>query len=219
LPEHVGTITSLPLAEAIDGAGWVQESLPERIDLKRKALAAIERRLANDAIVASSTSTLTASVIAEGFSFAPRLMVAHPLHPVYVVPIVELSAGALTEPAAVHRAAKVLRALGREPVVVRGEPPGLVANRLTAALLREALELVANGVISPSGLDRVVARGIATGWAAVGPFATEMVGRGDASTATSERAWAELLARILDAANRRLTPDARWTETPSRRAD
>lgn len=220
VPEVSGEITSASLADAVSDAEWIQESLPERIDLKREALAGLEGHLADGAIVASSTSTLTASVIAEGFSFAPRLMVAHPLNPVYAVPIVELSAGRLTESAALKRAVDALRALGREPVIVRGEPPGLVANRLTAALLREALELVANGVVDPSSIDRIVAHGIATGWAAVGPFATEKIGRrGAASAAINERMWAESIARILDAANVRVTPGAPWSGTPPPRDD
>ena len=220
LATRPGRITAAPLDEAVEGAGWIQESLPERIDLKRAALKGLERLSTHEAIIASSTATLTASIIAEGFSFAHRLLVVHPLHPVYAVPIVEISAGRHTDSETVDRAAEVLRALGREPVIIRGEPPGLVANRLTAALLREALDLVANGVISPASVDRIVARGIATGWAATGPFATEMIRRrGAASAATSERAWAELLARILDAANVRLTPDVPWPEMQFPRAD
>jgi 3-hydroxyacyl-CoA dehydrogenase len=177
--DDTGTIEMTPSArDAADGAEWVQESLPEQLELKRAALAELDGHVAPEAIIASSTSSLTATALAEGRVHASRVLVAHPLHPVYVVPVVELCAGRATDPAVVRAAADTLRALGREPVIVRREVPGLVANRLTAALLREAFDLVAHGVVDPTSLDRIVARGIATGWAVAGPLAAEAIGAG-----------------------------------------
>jgi 3-hydroxyacyl-CoA dehydrogenase len=142
----------------VRGAEWVQESLPEILSVKRTVLESLDGALGAEAIVASSTSTLTASSLSEGRPYADRMLVAHPLHPVYVVPVVELSAGEQTAASTLDRAVATLRAVGREPVVLRGDVPGLVSNRLTAALLREALDLISRGVIDAADLDRLVAR-------------------------------------------------------------
>jgi len=195
-------LRSASAADAVRGAVWVQESVPERLVLKRTVLASIESALPPDAIVASSTSALGATALGEGRSFAGRLLVAHPLHPVYAVPVVELCGGRDTTPLTIARAAETLRLAGREPIVIEREVPGLVANRLTAALLREALDLVAQGAISARDLDRLVARGIATGWATRGPLATEIAGSGvptlDDFVAKSEHTMEALLATLAD---------------------
>jgi carnitine 3-dehydrogenase len=186
----------------VRGAVWVQESVPEGLVLKRAVLASLEGVLAPDAIVASSTSTLGATVLAEGRSFASRLLVAHPLFPVYAVPVVELCGGRETSLATMTRAAETLRLAGREPIVVQRELPGLVANRLTAALLREALDLVAQGAIGVRDLDHLVSRGIATGWATRGPLSTELAGSGastlDEFLKDAEGPMGALLASLAD---------------------
>jgi carnitine 3-dehydrogenase len=200
------------VAGAVRGATWVQESLPETLDAKRRVLEEAGACAEPDAIIASSTSSFTPSALAEGAALARRFLVAHPLHPVYAVPVVELCAARATDPRTVERATEVLRAVGREPVVVRREIPGLVANRLTAALLREALDLVADDVIGAAELDAVVARGIATGWMLAGAQRTELIGAGGAS---AER-WLEQLGEPLQALWRSL---ASWTSLDtSRRA-
>lgn len=163
---------------AAEGAVWVQESLPERLDLKRELYRALAPAVGADCVVASSASTFTASALAEGLPFADRLVIAHPLHPVYAVPAVELCGGERTSGDTMLRAASVLRALGRDPIVLRAELPGLASNRLTAALLREAMDLVLRGAIDAKELDRLVARGLALGWAAAGPLRTEAIGAG-----------------------------------------
>jgi 3-hydroxyacyl-CoA dehydrogenase len=193
-----GRIVAAGAAAAVRDAEWVQESLPEDLDVKRAALAELADDLPPRAIVASSTSTLTAGDIAHGLPFADRVLVAHPLHPVYAVPVVELSASRHTAPDVVPRAGAVMRALDREPIVVHGEPPGLVANRLCAAMLREAEALVARGAVSQVEVDRIVAHGTGTGWLIAGPFRTEAMGRG--AGGMSEREWARAIAAVLRAA-------------------
>lgn len=193
-----GHILPAGAAAAVRDAEWVQESLPEDLQAKRAALAQLGEALPPDAIVASSTSTLTASAIASGLPFAERVLVVHPLHPVYAVPIVELAAGRDTAPHVVPRAANVMRALEREPIVIHGEPPGLVANRLCAAMLREAEGLVARGAVSQIEVDRIVAHGTGTGWLIAGPFRTEAMGRGQGGM--TEREWARAIAAVLHAA-------------------
>jgi 3-hydroxyacyl-CoA dehydrogenase len=238
---HLGSIDQyVDLDDAVRDAVWVQESLPERLDLKRAMLGAVERVLHSQAIVASSTSSHTPAELFEGRAAAARMLVAHPLHPVYAVPIVELCAGPATAPAAVGRAAATMRALGREPVVVARAVPGLVATRLTAALLREAFALVADGVVGAEALDAVVRRGLAPGWAAAGALGTEAIGAGGSFAAFVERlgeplgriwaslaAWSELsperraalldAARGLEASSRAHgSGDPAWAETLAR---
>jgi carnitine 3-dehydrogenase len=195
--------------EALRDATWVQESLPESLSLKRRVLAGLADHLASDTVVASSTSTFTPSELSVGLPFASRVLVVHPLHPVYAVPVVELCVSPETSHPTAERAMRTLRAVGREPILVRGELPGLVSNRLTAALLRESLDLVGRGVVSASELDRIVARGIALGWATVGPLATERLGSGSLESFLER--YAEPLSRLwqslaqwhtLDAARR-----------------
>jgi 3-hydroxyacyl-CoA dehydrogenase len=195
-------VRAINITDAVRNAVWVQESVPEALVLKRNVLAQLEGVLPPGAIVASSTSTLGATVLGEGLSFASRLLVAHPLYPVYAVPVVELCGGRETAEATIVRAAETLRLAGREPIVVRRELPGLVSNRLTAALLREALDLVAQGAISARDLDHLVARGIATGWATRGPLSTELAGSGattlDEFLRRAEGSLAGLLATLAD---------------------
>ena len=163
---------------AVADAEWIQEATPETADLKRSLFARVESLAPSDAIIASSTSSLTRMQLSEGMSDAARLLIVHPLHPVYAVPIVEVNADATLSRAIIDRVLGTLRGLGREPVLVAGDRPGLVANRLTAAVLREALDLVASGAIGAGDLDRLVARGIALGWVVHGPLTTEIIGAG-----------------------------------------
>jgi 3-hydroxyacyl-CoA dehydrogenase len=172
-----GTVTALRDFEpAMVETNWIQEATPETLELKQSLFARVEALASADTIIASSTSSLTRAELSQGMREPSRLLIIHPLQPVYAVPLVEVSADPTLAPETVNRVLDTLRALGREPVLVGGDRPGLVANRLTAALLREALDLVARGAITAADLDRVVARGIGMGWVVSGPLATEILG-------------------------------------------
>lgn len=172
-----GAVTAVrDLEPAIAAADWIQEAAPEALALKQSLFARVESLADSDAIIASSTSSLTRAQLSEGMRDPARLVIVHPLHPVYAVPVVEVNADAGTPHAVLDRVLSELRALGREPVLVTGDAPGLVANRLTAAVLREALDLIARGAIRAADVDRLVARGIGLGWAVRGPLATEIIG-------------------------------------------
>ena len=177
-----GASGAVTAARAVDGAlanaDWIQEATPEALELKQSLLTRIESLADSDAIIASSTSSLTRAQLSEGMRQPTRLVIVHPLHPVYAVPVVEVNADPALSGAVIDRVVSELRAVGREPVLVSGDAPGLVANRLTAAILREALDLIAKGAIQAADLDRLVARGIALGWAVRGPLATEIIGAG-----------------------------------------
>jgi 3-hydroxyacyl-CoA dehydrogenase len=169
-------ILARDLEPALAKADWVQESTPETLELKQSLLARVESLAPSEAILASSTSSLTRRQLAQGMRRPERLCIVHPLQPVYAVPVVEVNVDPTLAGETIERVLATLRGLGREPVLVRGERPGLVANRLTSALLREALDLIGGGVISAADLDRLVARGIALGWVTRGPLATEIIG-------------------------------------------
>lgn len=174
-----GSVTAVHDVENVAAdADWIQEAIPEALELKQSLFARVEGLARSDAVIASSTSSFTRGQLSQGMRDASRLLIVHPLHPVYAVPIVEVSAHDALSRATLDRVLSTLRSMGREPVLVKGDIAGLVANRLTAALLREALDLIARGAVGAADLDRIVARGIGLGWTARGPLLTEVIGAG-----------------------------------------
>jgi carnitine 3-dehydrogenase len=166
--------------EAVEGAGFVQESAPEREDLKRELLAAASRAAAPDAVFATSTSGLLPTRLQAGMVGPERLTVGHPFNPVYLLPLVELCGGERTAPETVERAAAVYRALGMRPLVVRREIDAFVADRLLEALWREALWLVADDVATVEEVDDAIRFGAGLRWACMGPFLTYRIAGGTA---------------------------------------
>jgi hypothetical protein len=132
--------------EAAEDVDFIQESAPERLELKRDLLVAASRAAKLDVVIASSTSGLLPSRLQEGMRAPERLTVGHPFNPVYLVPLVELCGGAATSPRTTERAAEIYRSLGMHPLVVRREIDGFIADRLLEALWREALWLVNDDV-------------------------------------------------------------------------
>ncbi|MGQ0712725.1 MAG: 3-hydroxyacyl-CoA dehydrogenase NAD-binding domain-containing protein [Gemmatimonadaceae bacterium] len=174
-----GKVTAVrELEPVLPDAEWIQEATPEALELKQSLFARVESLASSAAVIGSSTSSFTRAQLSKGMRDASRLIIVHPLHPVYAVPIVEVGIDGAAPEEKVERVRSTLRALGRDPILVRSDVAGLIANRLTAALLREALDLIARGVVDAGDLDRVIARGIALGWAARGALGTEMIGAG-----------------------------------------
>ena len=166
------------IATACAKADMVQECGPDRIGIKRQIVAEIEAALAPGAIIASSTSSLMASDIQEGARHPGRILVAHPMNPPHLVPLVELVAGRATDPAAITAARAFYDSIGRVTVVVQKERVGHLANRLTSALYREAVSLVAEGVATVADVDRAIAHGPGLRWAFMGPHLTYHLGGG-----------------------------------------
>jgi carnitine 3-dehydrogenase len=176
-----GTITFVGSAEeAVVGAGFVQESAPEREDLKRDLLARASRAAPADAVFATSTSGLLPSRLQAGMERPERLTVGHPFNPVYLLPLVELCGGERTSPETLDRAAGVYRALGMRPLVVRREVDAFVADRLLEALWREALWLVADDVATVEEVDDAIRFGAGLRWACMGTFMTYRMAGGTA---------------------------------------
>lgn len=172
--------THTELADAVDGVDVVQENGPENLEFKRELFSNLEHAAPAGALLASSTSGLQASDIARdlGDGGGARMLVAHPFNPPHLLPLVEIVPGGRTEPGTVDRAAALYRSLGKTPVVIRKETSGFVANRLQAALFREAVHLVLQGVLSPGELDTVVTEALGPRWATAGPFLSYHLGGG-----------------------------------------
>ena len=168
------------IAEAVDGAGFVQESVPERLDLKRTVLAEIDAAAPAGILVASSTSGLLPSDMQRGLNNPGRMLVGHPFNPVYLLPLVELVAGRDTLPASVDRAAELYASLGMKPVVVRKEIDAFIADRLQEALWREALWLVRDGIATVEEIDDVMRYSFGLRWAQMGVFQTYRLAGGEA---------------------------------------
>ncbi|MGR3514944.1 MAG: carnitine 3-dehydrogenase [Paracoccaceae bacterium] len=166
------------LDEAVADANYIQESVPERLDLKHKVYAEIEA--ANrDALIGSSTSGFKPSDLAEGLETAHRLVVAHPFNPVYLLPLVEL----VGPEGARARAAKMLRAVGFYPLEIKAEIDAHIADRLLEAVWREALWLVNDGVATTAEIDAAIRMGFGLRWAQMGLFETYRIAGGEGGMA------------------------------------
>jgi len=175
-----GTLTVVDsVAEAVDGVELVQESAPEREELKTRLLAQADEAAAPDTIIATSTSGLLPSRLAADMRRAERFVVGHPFNPVYLLPLVEVCASERTAPSTVTDAAAMYRAVGMRPLVVRREIDGFIADRLLEALWREALWLVADDVATAEEIDDAVRFGAGLRWASMGTFLTYRLGGGD----------------------------------------
>ena len=160
------------LAEALQGAAYVQESAPERVEVKRELYAELDRLAAPDTILASSTSGIPASSFTEHVAGRQRCLVAHPINPPFVTPLVELCPAPWTDPAVVDRTHELMTRVGQAPIRLRREVHGFVANRMQAALIGAALRMVADGVASAADVDTAIKDGIGLRWSFMGPFET-----------------------------------------------
>jgi 3-hydroxybutyryl-CoA dehydrogenase len=160
------------LLQAVQGADWIIEAISEDLVAKQKVWGMIEQVASPDAICTSSSSGLSPTDIFARSQRPDRCLVAHPLNPPELIPLVEIVPGEHTTPPTVERAASYLRALGRFPIRLKRSVPGYVVGRIAAAVWRECIDLVLNGVIDVDELDRAVSLGPALGWAAAGPHLT-----------------------------------------------
>lgn len=160
------------LDDALADADLVQESGPERVDVKKQLFAELDRRAAPATLLASSTSGIVASQFTEDLPGRHRCFVGHPVNPPHLVPLVELVGAPWTSPQALERAAGIYAGAGQVPIVLRREIDGFVLNRLQAVLLAEAFRLVAGGYASPQDVDKALKEGLGLRWSFMGPFET-----------------------------------------------
>lgn len=159
-------------AKAAAGCDFVQESAPERLEIKQDLLARIDGALPANVVIASSTSGLLASRLSERCAHPERVVIGHPFNPPHLIPLVEVVGGAKGSPEAVQAAMQFYRAIGKHPIEIRKEVPGHLANRLQAAIWREAVHLVAEGVATVADVDAAISEGPGLRWALMGPHTT-----------------------------------------------
>lgn len=165
--------------DAVRDADFVQESAPERLELKQELMARACAACPAGVVMASSTSGLMPSRICDEMPHRERFVVGHPFNPVYLLPLVEIVAGELTTPETVERAAGVYRSVGMRPLIVRREIDGFIADRLQEALWREALWLVNDGIATVEEVDDAIRLGPGLRFAFMGPFLTYRMGGGE----------------------------------------
>ena len=168
------------IADAVSGADWIVEAVPEQLPLKQRVYGEIEKAVPSEAIIASSTSGILPSDLQQGMAHPDRLVVAHPFNPVYLIPAVEIVAGRQTARASVDAAMGFLATLGMKPVEVRKEIEAFVADRLLEAMWRESLWLVKDGICTTQELDDIVRYGFGLRMAQMGQFETYRVAGGEA---------------------------------------
>jgi 3-hydroxybutyryl-CoA dehydrogenase len=164
---------------AVDGARFVQESIPERLALKHALYAEIEDALLPDAIVSTSASGLTLSQLQAGWRDPSRFVLGHPFNPPHLIPLVEVMGNDRTADGVVEAARAFYESVGKVTIEVRREVPGHVANRLQAALWREAISLVNEGVATVEDVDKAVSAGPGLRWAVMGPTQVFNLGGGE----------------------------------------
>ena len=150
-------------------AELVQESGPERLDVKRRCSPGSMRQRRPIAILASSSSSIVTSRFAARLKGRHRCLVAHPVNPPHVVPIVELCGRACTSPETIERARAIFESVGQVPIVVKKEIDGFILNRMQAVLLSEAMRLVGEGYVSAEDLDKTIRDGLGPALGVHGP--------------------------------------------------
>lgn len=167
---RIGAVASLE--DALQNVVYAQENLPEVLEIKLEIFTRMDQAASPEAILASSTSSIPASMFTEKLAGRGRCLVAHPVNPPYLIPVVEICGAPWTDPSIVEKTRSIMQQIGQKPVIVHNELKGFVLNRLQGALLREAFRLVQSGSVSVEDLDTTVKDGLGLRWAFMGPFET-----------------------------------------------
>jgi len=210
------------LAVALDGAEYAQESVFERVDIKTQLFAEIDAVIGPDTIVGSSSSGIPASAFTANLKGGARYLVAHPVNPPHLAPVVELVPAPWTAPATVAAVRALMESVGQAPVELTREIEGFLLNRLQAVLLMEAWRLVEEGYATVADLDRTVSQGLGLRWAFMGPFETidlnapggvadyaRRLGplyRNIAASRTEHKVWDETLIAEVERQRREILP-------------
>jgi carnitine 3-dehydrogenase len=171
------------IAEAVTNVEWVQESVPERLELKHKVLAEIEASAPEATVIGSSTSGFKPSQLQEGATRPQRILVTHPFNPVYLLPVVEVVPSPASSEQAIEDAKEILSEIGMHPLHVRREIDAHIADRFLEAVWREALWLIKDGIATTQEIDDVIRYGFGLRWAQMGLFETYRIAGGEAGMA------------------------------------
>lgn len=208
-PLQIGTLEFYDdLEQALKGADYVQENAPEKLALKQNLLAEIDALLPQNILIGSSTSSLLCSDLQLKCSNPQRILVTHPFNPPHLIPLVELVAGKDTASQSINIAYAFYQHIGKVPIRVAKEAKGHIANRLTAALWREAVHIVAEGIATVEDVDSAITNGPGLRWAIHGPHMLYHLGGGEGGIEaylkhlgpTQQARWKELGDPILDEA-------------------
>ena len=209
IADRVKLTTSME--EAVKNAQFIQESSPERLEIKRSILAQVEEYASADAIYASSTSGLLVSDIAAQAAHPERCVGAHPYNPPHLIPLVELTSGDKTDPELLQLAYDFYQSIGKEAVLLRKECPGFIANRLQLALYREVQDLVMRGVCSVEDADKALVYGPGLRWAIFGHNMIMQLGNPGGLTG--------MVQMLGNSGDRWLADMASWTHQPDNWAE
>ena len=160
------------LPAALDGVSHVQENTPEKVDVKKRVFAELDRHAPAGAVIASSTSAILPSSFTEQLAGRHRCLVIHPLNPPYLIPAAEMVPAPWTAPEVMEQTRDFLIACGQAPIVMQRELDGFIMNRMQGALLEEAFRLVADGYATSEDVDIGIREGLALRWSFMGPFET-----------------------------------------------
>jgi 3-hydroxyacyl-CoA dehydrogenase len=210
------------LEEVLEGAEYVQENLPERVDMKKDIFGRMDKIASPTCVLASSTSSIPASAFTEDLPGRARCLIAHPVNPPYLVPVVEICGAPWTDAQVIQQTWDVMEGVGQKPVKIHKELQGFILNRLQGALLREAFKLVEQGYVDPDGLDVTIRDGLGLRWSFMGPFETIDLNAPDgladyarrfgsmyqsiAEEQTSTEPWSEAVIDKLESARRDILP-------------
>ena len=170
--------TTTSLSDAVKDADYVQESVFESYEVKKKIFSEMDAEAPPEAILASSSSALLMSEIQKAAAKPERCLIAHPFNPPHLIPLVELVPGEKTSSETIKTTYEFMLKLGKVPVVLKKEVPGYIANRLSIRLYQEAVDLVDTGVATVEDVDRALSAGPGIRWAIMGPHLTYHLGGG-----------------------------------------
>lgn len=214
LPGGGGVRYEDDLARAVAGVDYVQECTAEVLEVKTELFTELDSLTPPEAVLASSTSALLASDFTGGMARPDRALVAHPVNPPHLVPLVELVPSPRTDQRVVAATRAFMERVGQSPIEVKAEIGGFVLNRLQAALINEAVHLVADGVADADDIDRTVRDGLGLRWAFMGPFETMDLNSDQGFAGYSAR-FREMFAEL----GRSLVVDAPWPGAACARID
>jgi carnitine 3-dehydrogenase len=202
------------MKEALSEADFVQENGPERPEFKIKLFAEMDDATPSDSIIASSSSGITMSVIQSGCKRPERCVIGHPFNPPHMIPLVEVVGGNKTSPEAIQQAMTFYASIGKKPINLRKEFPGHAANRLQAALYREVVYLIEQGVLSVEDADDAVSWGPGLRWGVMGPNLLWHIGGGEGGIHHfMETLMGPLAAMMKELGNPELTTELKQTIT------
>lgn len=180
LPAEGSLTFHATVAEAVEGAEWIQESVPERLDIKQKVYGELQAHCAPDAVIGSSTSGFKPSELQDGRDNPGQIVVTHPFNPVYLLPLIELVTTPANPAGVIDRAKEIISAIGMYPLHLKKEIDAHVADRFLEAVWREALWLVKDGIATTEEIDNAIRYGFGIRWAQMGLFDTYRVAGGEA---------------------------------------